>query len=309
MKRSKVFRFGQDNCLVAAISDPPGQASAVGFIMWGLSVADMGTARSLAKAGLTTMQIHQPGEDTRASRNEYGVVRCREAMDLLRDQRGLDQFVLMGNCGSGSICFHTALVDERVVGIVLTNPHVSEVLSLAKLYRRRLLRTDSWRRLFTGGLALRRHLLNTRWLTKAFIAGLSGADEKQLVSMSTFANAMTMPSGIGEKLKQLGERGARTLIIFSRDDVSLEYFRGEYGESFEGLKSVPRLTLEVIDQTEHEIYRDDTAVGVVTDLLSRWVADARFTQSREQVSAGDALRSENTSTRRSLAIEETRSPQ
>jgi len=110
-----MFTSGAGQDLVGAISDSKGPASSVGAIIWGMGAGELRVARSLARLGIVAMQLRQK-ERGFARLNTEGVSYCREAIEALRARRGLENFILFGNCGRASISFYAAVDDPRVVG-------------------------------------------------------------------------------------------------------------------------------------------------------------------------------------------------
>ena len=276
IRGSKTFSFGPDGSLMGAITEPKCGMPQVGVILWGMGVAEIRAARALAKLGFVGMQIKQNGKDWQPVLDDSGVSRCQEAMTTLRSKCGVEQFVLMGNCGLGSICFNTAVDDPRVIGLIMTNPHVSEVLTLSESYKHKLSNWVFWRRVLSGRADLARHLANIRWL-KAFIIGrLRGADDKALIAEFTYNKDFTLPDRLDERLKALSSRGVNILIIFSQHDPSLLYFEKTFGKSFGRLRSVSTLSMDVLPTSSHLISDDDEAASMVADIIARWAEAARF---------------------------------
>src|SRR6187551_2631883 len=115
----KTFRFGPDDCLVATITDPVNDASKIGAVIWGMGVGEIRVARALARLGIVALQVRQK-ERAFEQLDTEGVRYCKAAIELLAEKRRVDNFVLFGNCGRASICFHTAIQDPRVSGLILT---------------------------------------------------------------------------------------------------------------------------------------------------------------------------------------------
>ena len=163
---SQDFRFGPDDCLVGTITDPANGASKTGAVIWGMGVAEIRVARALARLGIVALQVREK-ERAFERLDTEGVRYCKAAIEVLGEKRSVDKFILFGNCGRASISFHTALQDPRVSGLILTNPHVSEALTVSASYKRKLLSKESWRKLLTGKLDLAAHLDAVRRLQDA----------------------------------------------------------------------------------------------------------------------------------------------
>lgn len=270
----RTFRFGPDASLTATITEPTAAPCGAGAIIWGMGVAEIRNARALARHGITTMQIHQdPGEGS----PEYwplldstGVQRCQVAMDELAARRGVQRFVLKGSCGTASLCFNTALADERVTGLVLANPHVNEMLTVGEGYRRRLLSARTWRKILTGQINFARHLYNLKWIGQGVAARLRGEADEVRATRFSLTRDVTLPADLLPQLERLLQRQVQTLIVFSDNDDALFYFQKHFGESFEKLQGLPGLTIERVPTEQHVIARDDAAASVMRDTIHRW---------------------------------------
>ncbi len=71
-----------------------------------------------------------------------GVSGCRLAMDELSKRFPVDRFIVMGNCAAANVSFNTALVEPRVAGMILTNPHVNELQTAGIVYKKKALQLE-----------------------------------------------------------------------------------------------------------------------------------------------------------------------
>src|SRR4051812_38154830 len=156
-----MFRFGPEQCLIGAISDPKTSPCSIGAIIWGMGAGELRIARSLARLGIVAMLLRQK-ERAFSRLDTEGVRYCKEAIEVLRAKRGVESFILMGICGRASISFYTAVDDPRVIGLILTNPALSPGLTVLESYKNKLRSADSWRRLFAGKLDLSYHLKSAK---------------------------------------------------------------------------------------------------------------------------------------------------
>lgn len=284
----RTFKFGPDECLVAAITDPKGGAAKVGAIIWGMGVGDVLIARALARLGIVVVQVRQK-ERAFQRLDTAGVAYCKAAIELLAEQRGIDSFILLGNCGRASICFRTALDDPRVTGLILSNPHVSQVFTVKETYKRKLLSLNSWKRVLTGRAGLRYHLNSARLLKMLLLGRLTRMDEKTLAEKTNDSGDLAFPDRIDDRLRGLAARGARIFMVFSETDAGLDYFRKLYGKQFERLQGVPRVSVEVLRTSEHVISLDDSAAKTFADAISHWAGSAGFQTGAAHAPAHPAL--------------------
>ena len=126
-------------------------------------------SRTLARAGYPVMRF-----DYRGMGDSTGELRSFEAVNedigaaidtFLTNCPQVERVVLWGLCdaASASLLYWDAMKDLRVVGMVLINPWVRSVASLAKTqikyyYGQRLLQADFWRKFLAGKLGICRAL-------------------------------------------------------------------------------------------------------------------------------------------------------
>lgn len=174
-----VFEFGRGGAYLGYISDPSRARSAIGVIVFGLGRLESRVARRLAALGLVVMQIQvfrNFGDLNRRLQfyDDSGVAACRQAIDEINSRRSITQVVLMGDCAECNISFNTALVDARVVGLILTNPNFDALMATLSFLDRlpvRLFSLQAWCGVLTGESKLFKSLLRRlgsqaadRWL-------------------------------------------------------------------------------------------------------------------------------------------------
>jgi hypothetical protein len=282
-RSARVFEFGEDDPYQAVITDPRGSDIGIGAVFWGMGVAQMRAAKALARLGITGMQIRRL---SRPRQGGPGITRGIQAMDLLASQRDVTRFILMGNCGYGAASFNIALRDPRVVGLILSNVHVSEVISVGARYKSKLSSPDSWRRLLTGRLNLKGHAAGARLLGKRVLGRVRGVGEDSLVQRQSSRPDFTLPGNIADRLVAFGERGVSTLLFFAHTDPSLHYFQDLYGRSLDRSNVAPSVTAEVLPTTNHWIAKDDEASAVAAQSIYRWAEQRWGPDTRAPRAAG-----------------------
>jgi hypothetical protein len=268
LSSGKLFEFGPGGSFLGSITDPADPGSPTGVVLFGLGMSEVRIARGLARLGLVAMQIRlvkNYHDSDRRNRfyDDSGVRSCRLAIDELFARRGVRQVILMGNCAEANLCFNTALLDARVVGLILTNPHVNEVLTAAHSYPRKLFRLSAWRRLLTGQSNLD--------ALRAFVRGrLQGADDRLLAAQSPYRHDIALPLDFDRKLASLVKRGVRALIVFSHTEDGLHYFRNNYGGTLAELVAANGLTIQTLERDAHVFSRDDESAQQLSEIVFRW---------------------------------------
>jgi hypothetical protein len=259
---------------VGMMAQPKQKDATLGVIVIGLGVADMLAVRQFAKLGMVAMQIrlikdstHHNDFDRRfATYDASGVSRCRQAMELLAAKHHVKQFILMGNCTLANICFNTALVDSRVVGLVITNPYIPEALCETFFFKlqKHLFRKESWLRLLTGRMQVPRP------------AATGQGDRKPRVDATKTATSNAnrdtiLPADFDLKFQQLlTDRAVKTLLVFSAGETSLYYFRHHYGKMLAKLSRAGKLRFEVTDVEGHDFSAHDDCAAALNEVVADW---------------------------------------
>jgi amino acid adenylation domain-containing protein len=266
-----VFEFGRGAAYLGYLSDPPRACSQTGIILFGFGRLESRVARALAALGLVVMQIRLVRAYSDVKRrlrfyDESGVPACRQAIDELIARRPVTRVVLMGDCAEANLSFNTALVDPRVAGLILSNPNVHPTLTFVDRLPHRLFSLSDWRRLFAGESKLVKSLL--------YRLGSSAAEE-WLAGHLPYGKDIVLPIDFDQRLSSLlGERAARSLLLFSRDRLSLRHFRKAYGRTMDELAASSRLAFELLPTDAHDPSADDTAVREFAEVATRWAGEA-----------------------------------
>lgn len=243
----------------------------------------MKTARRFAKRGIASLQVRINNvefSDTDVRNDTYarnGVDFCQIAMDHLADERSTERFILMGNCACASFCFNAAIEDPRVVGLILTNPHITkrQLLSVSLWYK--LTRPGTLRRLLTGGINVGR---NIRVLSQVVRRRLAGQRRRQAAGTSGGGGDercdYELPDDLVEKIEMLDRRGVKTLFACAASDDSLHYLQARYGAALPELEERGAVRFERIDVGTHVFSRDDSAAALLNEAISRWVEGVDF---------------------------------
>ncbi|MBN1238255.1 MAG: hypothetical protein JXB36_07120 [Gammaproteobacteria bacterium] len=273
----RVSEFGPSNALVGAMTNAVGPASSTGAILWGLGVAEVKTARRLARHGVPSLQVRLGGAafsnfDVRVETyRKHGVEYCRAAMDKLQAEQGAGSFILMGNCAAANVCLAAALADDRVSGLIMSNPHVNFAQVLGGSIGKRLFRVRTWRNALGGRTALRRA---ARALGAAVAASLRKAadDPARLVRPAgTFDPLRGLPDDVIARLRALSDRGVSILIACAEGDDSFHYLSRCHGRALEALQQSGRVTFERVAAQAHVFSTDDAAAELLNDAVSQWI--------------------------------------
>jgi hypothetical protein len=231
--RDEVIRLGPEGQLVGIVSHPPGEnpagrpdtmgksAPGPSFIILNAGVLHrvgphrlhVVLARRIAAAGMAGLRLDLGGiGDSMASSDaatfrDSAVADTRAAMTGLTEVLGSARFVLLGVCSGADNAIATALVDDRVAGVVLVDPpaYPSRRSQLRDL-RTRLAQRGSAREALRWGLRVAERRLR---LALAMLGRTAAEDPpsegRELPPVALF----------GTRLTTLVDRGVRVLAVFS----------------------------------------------------------------------------------------------
>jgi alpha-beta hydrolase superfamily lysophospholipase len=228
-------RFGQGAGLVGIVSEPPAWSRVqreTGVILLNAGIVHrvgpcrttVTLARRLADRGVVSLRYDQGGVGDSVSMQEgvpshlRFVAETVSAMNLLRDLRDLDRFLLIGSCSGAAISYLTALQDERVAGVGLVN--LPGPLSPRRLLR--LLRSHShpWRRLLPG-------LVGLPGLVARVAPGLllGRTAHRAPLQGSARRRAARPRHDLAAGIRTLASRGVRVLVAASEWDTGYDYYQ------------------------------------------------------------------------------------
>jgi hypothetical protein len=277
-----VFEFGPGSAYLGYISDPRRPRSQTGVILFGLGRLESRIARRVAALGLVVMQIRLHKNYTEEKSrvrfyDESGVSACTHAIEEITSKRRVTQVVLMGNCAEANISFNTALVDPRVVGLILINPHVNDMLTVLDRLPRRLFSPHAWRRLLAGES-------NSKLLRSFFRSVVPGADQQSLAAQWPYRKDVVLPLDFDRKLSSLlNERAVSSLILFSNDRPGLRYFRKTYGDTLDELVASGRLTFEVLPTDVRYDSADNDAACQLAEIVADWAGKVLVPGARRRI--------------------------
>ncbi len=160
--REKAVRFGTSASLVGIVTEPAAGTETAGkpaMVLLNSGILHrVGScrvhariARALSLEGYTTLRFDFSGIGDSDQRRdslpfeESAVVETREAMDYLGKLKGTQRFVLAGLCSGADMAHETALVDQRVVGLLMLDAWAYRTSQYyLRHYGKRVLKLQSW---------------------------------------------------------------------------------------------------------------------------------------------------------------------
>ena len=176
--RDQVLRLGPDGRLISIVTRParPPSSATPGVVILNAGVLHrvgphrlhVILARALAERGVPSLRLDLGGigdstpSGEAATFRESAVLDTRIALAGIHETFGATRSVIFGVCAGADNAMATALVDDRVCGIVLVDPHVyASPLSRLRDLRARI-QTNGIRAVATSGLRVARRIARAR---------------------------------------------------------------------------------------------------------------------------------------------------
>ncbi len=155
------------------------------------------------------------------------VEQARAALELLAERGLPTRFVMLGLCSGAYWSAQAALVDERVVAVIMLNPRTlvfdewRHTVRRTRHLRQQMLRASTWRRAFKGELKLAKHLETGRTLVERAASGPTRArariDARRQGKRSARESSPHEP--IEDLFDALRDREQRALLMFTGKEV------------------------------------------------------------------------------------------
>ena len=225
-------------------------------------------ARQLASRGVTSLRLDLSGiGDSRPvpgalSFRQSAVVDTRSAMDWLATETGARRFVLFGLCSGADNSLATALVDERVVGLVLIDPpaYVTPRARARKLVAR-VRRLGTARAAVAWGAATLARRVRAR-IRAARAPAREGEEDV----------------GGGREMPPLAEYRAQLGTLVDRGVAILAVFSGALGERYNATTQLFELFPELRDRIEvayfpaaNHTFTELDAQAALTSTVCAWM--------------------------------------
>ncbi|MDZ7269337.1 MAG: hypothetical protein ONB48_18135 [candidate division KSB1 bacterium] len=279
--KEKALLFGKTRSLVGVLTEPE-QADSVASLP-GVIILNSGLlpkigpnrlhvkiARRLAAAGFTAMRFDFSGIGDSLPRKDglafvrSAIVETQEAMDLLAQTRGLQQFILMGICSGADNAVRVAHEDARVAGAALIDSYAFPTPQYFWYsYRKRLLNVRSWVNLLAGKSDL---------LAKVRKSRASQMRDRPVEQSERLTPDWHMPSQaeLAATLHDLLQRGTDLLFVYSGGSPAYFNYLTNLKKLLSRLQDSPHLRLEFLLDSDHGFTLLHHQKMLV-DTISNWV--------------------------------------
>lgn len=259
--REQAHLFGEGKSLVGIVTEPVAEKASdrpgvllvnAGLIhRVGPNRMYVELARTLAGQGFTALRFDLSGLGDSAPRSDgmpidaRAVVEAGQAMDSLGGARKLKRFISIGLCSGADDSVRIALADPRVTGVVLIDSFYQASSGfIVRSYLPKLLRLDSWVKLFTGRSELWGGVL--RALRRKFG---SGADAPSRDWNTIGADELLTG------LASLVDRGVNVLLVYTGRGAACYQYRTRFKPTIDRLAREGSLRVEIFDDSDHVFSR------------------------------------------------------
>lgn len=273
--RDEVLQLGSEGQLVGIVSHPagPGRTAAPAVLLLNAGVLHrvgphrlhVLLARQIAARGNASLRLDLGGigdsisSSDAATFRDSAVADTRLAMTGLATASGAQRFVLFGVCAGADNSIATALVDDRVAGIVLVDPHTYATRrSQLRDLRARVAKRGSLGEVARWGLRVARRRVRLA-IDRARGVGPPPAEGREPPPIATFRAELT----------QLIDRGVRVLAIYS----------GIHGAGYNEADQLFELFPELRGRMDHVYFPDANhtftelaAQRALIETITAWIA-------------------------------------
>jgi pimeloyl-ACP methyl ester carboxylesterase len=260
--RERVVTFGTSAKLVGIVTEAATSSDAdrPAFIMLNSGILHrvgscrmhVRLARTLSEAGFTCLRFDYSGVGDSESRRDAlpfeqsAVVETREAMDYLAKSRGIRRFVLMGLCSGADMAHETAVVDERVAGLLALDGWAYRTLAhYVHHYAPRVLRWSVWR----NSIRIRVEMLMGRHRDRARAPEPPEGVEYEVPS---YVRVFPPRQKLERDLRQFVQRGVRMYYVWTGGLPEYNH-QGQFASAFRSVRFGNLLREEHLPTADHII--------------------------------------------------------
>jgi pimeloyl-ACP methyl ester carboxylesterase len=257
--KESTFLFGAGSGLVGTLTQPQVTAlSRRGFavILFNAGIVprlgpnrlNVRLARALAESGFPVLRFDLSGRGDSApargmeSFEKQAVIDLRAAMDALAQRSGAHRFLIMGICSGAENAYHTALVDERIVGLSLLDPYHYPTL------RTHLIRYKHRAKVHGGVVKA-----SLSWLWLRMLPWLGRKQPEKDWAEPDFGSIRPKAEDYAARLRQLLDRGVAIDILYSGSFIETYNYANQFADVFGRFGLLKKLTCEFRPDIDHTI--------------------------------------------------------
>lgn len=274
MKEEAVV-FGPSKSLIGVISEPDEHSEErTGILLLNSGIVHrvganrlyVKIARSVATLGFTSIRFDFSGVGDSGIRHdllprlESKISETQDAMNVLASTRGINRFILMGICSGAVDSYRTALVDTRVVGMMLINQG-----GWTSEYQHAM-----------NGLWARRYLMTRLFNPKNWFETIIGRAhyDWMVFGLQRLFNAgskvRSVLNNIRSNFKSMSDRGVGVLFICSETDQALYTYKSIFDRRPAELNSPEVQIIQGADHIFTPLHTQESLIEVIKNQLQKW---------------------------------------
>lgn len=298
--RETIINFGKNNSIVGILTTAENKSSTqkgicVIFLNAGI-IHRVGPnnlyvkiARNLAQYGFTSFRFDYSGlgDSENSSGNSTESIKVAEiqlAMKSVFDKSGINRFVLTGICTGAEDAFSTALLDERIVGLIPIDGIYQERASLGQIesyarrncsiryYKKNLFNKNRWIKVLTGKSKVlnKKNFISALYMVTFFFLKLTKKVLKLNKSQETKNKERTFSI---QQWVILFNRNVKIYLIFSEGSSMIDIFNLTFSKQLKLYEKDNLLKVETIKDVDHT-FTPVWSQDLVTRLICDWMKNS-----------------------------------
>lgn len=273
--REELVEFGPEEGLVGTLTRPSAEyGGKLVLLLFNAGVLprvgprriNVKIARDAAALGHTSLRLDLSGHgDSRASIShedfrQQAITDLRAAMDEVQRRTGLARFVVIGFCSGATHGLRLALVDERVVGLLMFDGHWYRTPLTLPILRLRQFRQKTLAEIL-------------RAIPRRFRSANPPARPAEMAGIDAAAWTGNPPRDeFARDMQSLADRGVSLLAVFSRTMISGGYYtyRSQMRDAFRGRRFVHQMRIELRSDFDHTL-TSVQAQQSLRSLIKEWL--------------------------------------
>lgn len=259
--KEQTLIFGRDGNLIGTVTVPSGAMQPTGVVLLNAGAihrlgphrVNVRLARDLATRGIASIRFDLAGHGDSGRPSgakpfaEQAVCDIRDAMDALTDATGLREFAAFGICSGAYHAFGTALIDQRLVALILFDAFAYPTAKTTLLHYLRGLGQPHRLRRFTQLCA---RLANSA-TNDATRNSRAPRPESEVARLGVI-EVIPRKEDIGHGFKTLQDRGVKLFVLYSGTAIRAYNYTNQFHDTFKAFGVDKRIRVDFRPDVDHQ---------------------------------------------------------